>query len=96
MNRAFAVLLFVVVLSSCVPVPVAGEYDYGYPPDSYIATATPIYYEGYPSYYWGGHWYRREGARWHYYHSEPAYLSGWRYRYPRGRWGYWGGYHRRW
>jgi hypothetical protein len=53
---------------------VVGEYDVGYPPASYIATATPVYYEGYPSYWYGGRWYRREGASWRAYHDEPGYL----------------------
>ena len=70
----------IAALTSCYgTVGVAGEYyDDGYPPDSYIATATPVYYEGYPSYWYGGRWYRREGTRWHSYRNEPVYLRDYR------------------
>lgn len=54
--------------------------DNGYPPDTYIATSTPIYYQGYPTYYWGGHWYWRDAGRWRYYRSEPTYLYNYRSR----------------
>ena len=35
--------------------------DYGdYPPDAYIATTDPVYFEGHASYWYGGRWYYRE------------------------------------
>jgi hypothetical protein len=73
MKRALAFLLF----ASCVPAVGVYEED-GYPPAEFIATATPVYYEGYPSYYYGGRWYRREGVGWHLYREEPAYLRDYR------------------
>jgi len=53
------------------------------PPDDYIATAQPEYYEGRPVYYYNNSWYYRDthGA-WSYYRSEPAYL-----RDRRAHWG---------
>jgi hypothetical protein len=48
-------------------------YDY-YPPDAYIATTAPIYYDGYPTYWWHGHWYYRAGGRWAHYGHEPPVL----------------------
>ena len=81
MTRALVGLFAVVSLSSCWgTVGVVGEYDEGYPPEGYIATATPVYYEGFPSYWYGGRWYRREGAGWRAYHDEPAYLHNYRSR----------------
>ncbi len=90
---AFAVVLF----SSCFgTVGVYSDYD-GYPPEGYIATATPVYYQGYPSYYYGGRWYWREGSAWRVYRDEPVYLRDYRarvtvpiVRQPYGRGRYYG------
>jgi hypothetical protein len=66
----------------------AGCYDdfYGdpayYPPDSYLATEDPIYYEGQAVYFYGGLWYYRNGGAWSYYRSEPAYLRQYRAAHP--------------
>ncbi len=45
-----------------------------YPPPGYLATVTPVYYEGRPAYYYNDRWYFRSGAGWGYYRNEPAYL----------------------
>jgi hypothetical protein len=46
-----------------------------YPPDAYIATTEPFYYNGYPSYWYGGRWYFRGGdGRWGHYNHEPSGL----------------------
>jgi hypothetical protein len=69
-----------------------------YPPDSYIATAQPFYYEGRPAYFYNNRWFYRDGARWNYYRSEPAVLGGYRAQYyggayaPRTRINGYGGY----
>jgi hypothetical protein len=71
----------VVLFSSCFgTVGVYSDYDDGYPPAGYIATATPVYYQGYPSYYYGGRWYWREGSAWRIYRDEPVYLRDYRTR----------------
>ncbi len=66
------------VLSSCM-VDVADDMDV-YPPDAYIATATPVYFEGRAAYWYGDRWYYRDGGHWRNYHSEPAYLHSYRAR----------------
>ncbi len=53
----------------------SGYYYDDYPPDAYIATATPIYYEGRPAYWYGDRWYYRDGGRWNHYDREPAMLQ---------------------
>jgi hypothetical protein len=46
-----------------------------YPPPAYIATASPVYYQGRPAYYYNSRWYfRGNGGGWGYYRSEPSYL----------------------
>ena len=83
------------LLSSCFG-RIYTEYDEGYPPEAYIATATPVYYEGYPSYWYGNRWYRREGTGWRAYRNEPEYLRNYRvgspvvYRQSYGRGQYYG------
>ena len=44
------------------------------PPVWFIATTTPVYYEGHPSYWYGNQWHYREGRTWHTYREEPRYL----------------------
>ena len=55
-----------------------GEYPVGayddYPPDAYIATAEPVYFDGHASYWYGNRWYYRDGGRWNHYDREPAGL----------------------
>jgi hypothetical protein len=49
-----------------------GAYD-DYPPDAYIATADPYYFDGHASYWYGNRWYYRDGGHWaHYDHEPPA------------------------
>jgi hypothetical protein len=51
-----------------------GDY-YGYPPDAYIATTEPIYFEGRANYWYDGRWYYRgAGGSWAYYDREPSAL----------------------
>jgi hypothetical protein len=55
-----------------------GEYPVGaydnYPPDAYIATAEPVYFDGHASYWYGNRWYYRDGGHWNHYDHEPAGL----------------------
>lgn len=46
-----------------------------YPPDGYIATTEPVYYEGRATYWYGGSWYYRNGNSWSHYDREPAALQ---------------------
>ena len=52
--------------------------DAEYPPPAYIATTSPVYYEGRPAYYYGNRWYYRNGGGWGHYRSEPRYLNQYR------------------
>jgi hypothetical protein len=69
------------------------------PPDAYIASASPEYYEGRPVYYYNNYWYYRDHGRWSYYRHEPQYLYGRRSAWvarPGYRHGDWNGrYHYR-
>jgi len=49
-------------------------YDGDYPPDAYIATTEPFYFDGRPTYWYGGQWYYRDGGRWTHYNREPPGL----------------------
>jgi hypothetical protein len=63
----------------------AGYYA-DYPPDDYIATTEPVYYDGYPAYWYGGFWYYRgPGGRWNHYDREPSALYDRRMRAAPGR-----------
>jgi hypothetical protein len=70
-----------------------GEYD-AYPPDAFVATTTPVYFEGHATYWYGGHWNYRDGNHWAHYDREPPALYQRRmqappvrraYEAPRGR-----------
>ena len=50
-----------------------GAYD-NYPPDAYIATTEPVYFDGHASYWYGNRWYYRDGGGWNHYDREPAGL----------------------
>jgi hypothetical protein len=53
-----------------------------FPPPEFVATATPVYFEGHAAYWSGGRWYYRDGPGWHAYHDEPGYLHNWRSGHP--------------
>ncbi len=62
------------------------------PPDECIATFSPVYYNGYASYWCGNSWYYRGRGGWGVYANEPGFLfsyrgnHGWGGRYyGRGR-----------
>ncbi|HXX69311.1 MAG TPA: hypothetical protein VEK07_19155 [Polyangiaceae bacterium] len=58
------------------------------PPPEVIATVEPVYYEGHPAYWYGGHWYWRDPHGWHWYGVEPAYLRDHRAHAPPPRYHY--------
>jgi hypothetical protein len=79
MKRVFVGVVGVLLLgafASCFgTVGIAGDYETdGYPPDGFIATASPVYYEGHASYWYGGRWFYRDGGGWRSYHQEPGHL----------------------
>lgn len=94
MLRRFACTVSLSATLAATPgcVPIIGYGDY--PPDGYIATTEPVYFEGRPAYWYGNQWYYREGGRWNHYDREPAALYQRRmqgppvrhtYEPPRGR-----------
>ncbi len=60
------------------PVAYAGDA----PPDAYIATTEPVYFEGHAAYWYGDHWYYRNGSAWRRYDREPAALHQRRMQAP--------------
>ena len=78
MACAFALGAMVAATSGCED-EVRADYPAGYygdyPPDAYIATTEPVYYEGNAAYWYGGFWYYRDGSgRWNHYGTEPPGL----------------------
>jgi hypothetical protein len=71
-------------ISACVPVvPVGPEVGVDvYPPGAFIATASPVYFEGRAAYWYGNRWWYRDGGAWRFYGNEPAYLRSYRARVP--------------
>jgi hypothetical protein len=76
-NAVFVGAILVAATGCGVGVGPAYPADYydDYPSDAYIATATPFYFEGRPAYWYGNHWYYRDGGRWNHYDREPAVLQ---------------------
>ena len=70
------------LLAGCVPVVGADYYYDDYPPEAFIATAAPVYYGGYPYYWYHERWYRRDARGWRGYREEPSYLRSYRTRAP--------------
>jgi hypothetical protein len=63
--------------------------QYPAPPPAVIASYSPVYYNGFAHYYYGGRWYYRDhGGAWRWYDHEPEYLVGYR--------GRWESYHHHW
>jgi hypothetical protein len=56
-------------------VEVGADYPTGYygdyPPDWFVATTEPEYFDGRAAYWYGGRWFYRDGGRWGHYDREP-------------------------
>jgi hypothetical protein len=83
MNRTLSKLLFAAVLplaavTSYVPEAHAQAIVVGYPPATYVASYSPVYYNGYAHYYYGNRWWYRDHVGWHNWATEPGYLGGYR------------------
>jgi len=90
MTRILATLLAVVSLASGAA-QAQIEINVG-PPSGFIATTSPVYFEGHAAYWYGDRWQYREGGRWHGYREEPAYLREYRGRRAPERRSYEGGH----
>jgi hypothetical protein len=51
-----------------------GGDDDDYPPDAFVASLEPEYYDGHAVYWYHGAWRYRDGGRWATYRTEPAGL----------------------
>ena len=74
----FALLTSIVATAGCgmeMGASFPGVAVDSYPPDGYIATTEPVYYEGHATYLYGGSWYYRDGNRWNHYDREPPALQ---------------------
>ena len=58
----------------------AGDGDY--PPEAFIATTEPVYFEGHAAYWYGNSWYYRDGDHWNHYNREPQALHQRRMQAP--------------
>jgi len=76
MNRSFVTILTSVVVASCLASTsaTAGIHIQISPPAAFIATTSPVYYEGHAAYWYGGSWQYRDGGRWQRYQTEPRSL----------------------
>jgi hypothetical protein len=59
-----------------------------FPPSSFVAVNTPVYYEGHATYWYGNQWYYRDGRQWRAYHQEPVYLHEYRGRHMAAQYHY--------
>jgi len=98
LSKAAAAVGVVAGLSLLAPSSASAQ-EVVYPDDAYVASATPVYYNGVAHYWYRDRWYYRNGASWAWYHGgEPGYLHDYRFRtWPGGVYhpAYRYGYHRR-
>ena len=82
MNRSLVTMLTGVVVASCLAsAPArAGVQVRIFPPAAFMATATPVYFEGHAAYWYGNSWHYRDGRNWRTYRVEPRYLREYRTR----------------
>jgi hypothetical protein len=60
----------------------SAQYHYRPPPPHWVAHYRPVYYHGYPHYYYNGHWgYWRPGFGWYYYSTPPVEICHYAYDY---------------
>jgi hypothetical protein len=59
-----------------------------FPPASFVAVNTPVYYEGHATYWYGNQWYYRDGRQWRAYQHEPVYLREYRGRHVAAQYHY--------
>jgi len=87
-SRLLAAALWIGVLAT---IPACVTTDGYYVPDDVVATTDPIYYDGVPVYWYGGHWmYRNAFGGWAAYRTEPPALAARRASAPAAR-RYYGG-----
>jgi hypothetical protein len=81
MNRSLMTMLMGVVVASCLAsAPASAREIRIFPPAPFIATATPVYYEGHAAYWYRDSWHYRDGRNWRIYREEPRFLREYRTR----------------
>jgi hypothetical protein len=68
------VLCAAVMAAAVVAAQAQIEVTVGFPTPEFIATTTPVVFEGHAAYWYGGRWYYRDGRAWRYYRDEPVFL----------------------
>jgi hypothetical protein len=74
--KSFMVVPVAGALASVVlaAAPAAAQWDP--PPQEFIATTEPAYYEGHAAYWYNNHWFwRDEHGGWNHYEREPPFLA---------------------
>ena len=77
MTRSTLATLGAVLFAACVSTPATAGIRIVIPIE-FIATTTPVYYEGHAAYWYEGRWYYRDGRDWREYREEPRYLREYR------------------
>jgi hypothetical protein len=67
--------------------PAAGQVGFslqvGPPTPEFIATTSPVYFEGHPTYWYNGYWHWRDPrGQWQFYRQEPPALASRRVQRP--------------
>jgi hypothetical protein len=76
-KRMMLTTLGAALVVGCLSVP-AGAGIHISIPIEIVATDTPVYYNGYASYWYGDRWYYRNRGVWYEYRTEPRYLRDYR------------------
>jgi hypothetical protein len=92
-SKVFASLSVVAGICLVAPRVASAQEVVIYPDNAYVATAEPVYYNGFAHYWYRDRWYYRNGRSWAWYRGgEPGYLHDYRFRaWPGGV--YHPGYH---
>jgi hypothetical protein len=92
MKRTLVTMLAGVAIASflaAAPASAGVSIRIGGPPDAYIATTRPVYYQNRATYRYQNRWHYRDHRGWHTYRTEPRYLRNHRqpqrHYYGRGR-----------
>jgi hypothetical protein len=87
MNRRLLTVLGGVLVASCLattPARAGVNIQIGIP-SFFIATTTPVYYQGHATYWYNNSWYYRDRGNWRTYRTEPQYLHDYRGRHESQR-----------
>jgi hypothetical protein len=76
LSKGFAIVAAAGALAAVALVAAPADAQWVAPPQEYIATTEPVYYEGHAAYWYGGRWsWRDEHGTWNHWDREPAFLA---------------------